>query len=385
MKHLKLVVSLATCFLVLQMLHPGPVSSQTAVRSEIRIPDIPGYRTLKCDFHTHTVFSDGNVWPPIRAQEAWLGGLDAFAITDHIEYQPHAEDIPTNFNRSYALARPYAQAVQLTIIRGAEITRDEPPGHLNALFLADINPLEKADFRDAVKAAVDQGGFVFWNHPGWKQPDRKSVWYDTQEALYQQGRLHGAEVVNGSTYYPRVHQWCLEKKLTILGNSDIHNPVEMNYDPETGAHRPLTLVFAKNNSEASIKQALFSRRTAVYWENTLIGESVYLEPIFQRSVVIKNPELTLSGTRTAYLQITNTSDVSYELIANGSVSDLLVPEQVILHAGKTVIFGIRAEAKNLIGRRRIRLPYRVQNLLVAPDQGLPVTLEVQVRFLPAEL
>ena len=384
MKRLMFVVALAICFLGILALPPAPASSQTAVRTEIRIPDIPGYRTLKCDFHMHTVFSDGNVWPPIRAQEAWLDGLDAFAITDHIEYQPHAEDIPTNFNRSYELARPYAQAVELTIIRGAEITRDEPPGHLNALFLEDVNPLEKADYRDAVKAAVDQGGFVFWNHPGWKQPDRKSVWYETQEELYRQGRLHGAEVVNGSTYYPRVHQWCLDKKLTMLGNSDIHNPVEMNYNPETGAHRPLTLVFAKDHSAESIKQALFSRRTAIYWENTLIGESAYLEPIFQRSVVIRNPELTLNGTRTSYLRITNTSDVSYELSADGSVPNVSLPGTVTLHAGKTVIIGIRAEAKDLTGRRRIRLPYRVKNLLVAPGQGLPVTLDLQVRFLPAE-
>lgn len=29
------------------------------VRNEIRVPDPEGYRTLKCDFHIHTVFSDG--------------------------------------------------------------------------------------------------------------------------------------------------------------------------------------------------------------------------------------------------------------------------------------------------------------------------------------
>ena len=30
-------------------------------RKEIRIPDLNGYLTLKCDFHMHTVFSDGDV------------------------------------------------------------------------------------------------------------------------------------------------------------------------------------------------------------------------------------------------------------------------------------------------------------------------------------
>jgi len=72
------------------------ISASAAVRKEIRIPDIAGYRTLKCDFHMHTVFSDGNVWPTVRVDEAWREGLDAIAITDHVEYHPHKEDIPPN-------------------------------------------------------------------------------------------------------------------------------------------------------------------------------------------------------------------------------------------------------------------------------------------------
>ncbi|MFH1268845.1 MAG: PHP domain-containing protein, partial [Planctomycetota bacterium] len=57
------------------------------VRREIQFPDVGGYQTLVCDFHMHTVFSDGQVWPPVRVKEAWSQGLDAIALTDHIEYQ----------------------------------------------------------------------------------------------------------------------------------------------------------------------------------------------------------------------------------------------------------------------------------------------------------
>ena len=53
------------------------------VRTPIRLPDLPGYLTLKCDLHIHTVFSDGLVWPTVRVEEAWREGLDAIAITDH--------------------------------------------------------------------------------------------------------------------------------------------------------------------------------------------------------------------------------------------------------------------------------------------------------------
>jgi predicted metal-dependent phosphoesterase TrpH len=156
-----------------------------AVRSEIKIPDISGYVVVKCDFHNHTVFSDGGVWPTVRAEEAWREGLDAIALTDHLEHHPHEQDIRINPNRPYEIAKPKADSLGLTIIRGAEITRDMPPGHFNALFLKDANALAVKDWRDAIKAAVDQDAFIFWNHPGWvgQQPDGKSIWYEEHTQL----------------------------------------------------------------------------------------------------------------------------------------------------------------------------------------------------------
>ncbi len=56
----------------------------------------------------HTVFSDGNVWPSVRVAEAWQEGLDVIAITDHMEYHPHADDIPVQFGRAYEIAKPSA-------------------------------------------------------------------------------------------------------------------------------------------------------------------------------------------------------------------------------------------------------------------------------------
>jgi len=89
----------------------------------IKFPDVPGYKSVSCDFHIHTVFSDGSVWPDIRVHEALKDSVDAISLTEHIEYQPHEEDIPhPDFNRSYELAeklaRPYSK--KLMVIKGAE-------------------------------------------------------------------------------------------------------------------------------------------------------------------------------------------------------------------------------------------------------------------------
>ena len=112
---------------------------QTRARTEIQIPDILGYKTLKCDFHIHTVFSDGNVWPTVRAEEAWREGLDAISITDHLEYTPHKEDINLRYNRSSEIAKSHGDELDITVIKGSEITRSMPPGHLNAIFINDAD------------------------------------------------------------------------------------------------------------------------------------------------------------------------------------------------------------------------------------------------------
>src|SRR5687768_3944652 len=93
-----------------------------AMGRKLKFPDIPGYKTLKCDLHQHTVFSDGSVWPDIRVQEALMDGLDAISLTEHLEYQPHKDDIPhPDRNRSYDIAVKEAANHDLVIVKGSEI------------------------------------------------------------------------------------------------------------------------------------------------------------------------------------------------------------------------------------------------------------------------
>ena len=112
---------------------PLQIFSQT--RGNIVIPDLKEYITLKCDFHTHTVFSDGYVWPTVRISEAYRDGLDVIAITDHIEYRPFKNEVVASHNRSVEIAKATADRLGIILIKGSEITRQMPPGHHNAIFL----------------------------------------------------------------------------------------------------------------------------------------------------------------------------------------------------------------------------------------------------------
>jgi hypothetical protein len=357
-------------------------AQEIRVRRPVHLPDIPGYQTLKCDLHIHTVFSDGSVWPDVRSEEAWREGLDAIAITDHIEYQPHAEDLPTKHNRAFEIAKPLGDRLAITVIRGSEVTRDMPPGHLNAVFLRDSRPLDTETWRDALEAAHEQGAFVFWNHPGWtgQQPDGVARWYPEHTELVEQGIMSGIEVVNERYYYPEAHRWCLEKDLAIIANSDIHAPLNLDYLVHQGDHRPMTLVFAKDSSPDSIREALFARRTAAYSENMLVGKEEFLGPLFDASIEVLNPALTVTAGGSAWVQIRNDSEVRFELNGGGAQDGVSTPADIVLSANRTSLVTVRAADTASPGKVSLALPYAVSNLLVEPEAGLPwkLTLEVEV-------
>src|SRR5512136_144389 len=85
-------------------------------RKIVNLPDLPGYVTMKCDFHMHTAFSDGNVWPTVRVGEAWRDGLDAIAITDHLEYSPHKDYITVDHNAGWKIAENTARDFNIILV-----------------------------------------------------------------------------------------------------------------------------------------------------------------------------------------------------------------------------------------------------------------------------
>lgn len=332
-------------------------------RHEIRIPDILGYKTLKCDFHMHTVFSDGQVWPTVRIDEAWREGLDVISITDHIEYQPHKNDVSTNHNRSYEIALPRAKERGILLVRGTEITRDTPPGHFNAIFLDDVTPLDTKDLLDAMAAAGKQGAFIFWNHPGWI-PDKKG-WFDIHTTLYEKKYMRGIEVVNGSSYYPEAHEWALEKDLTFMGNSDIHSPSMVKQTTQAD-HRTMTLVFARKKSLDAVKEALFAGRTVAWYQEQLIGRPEYLEAIFK--AVVKITDIEYGRNNVVRFRLNNRSDIDLELDRTGKLG----PKTLTLAAGS--VAAIKTKVADL--EAPVELEYRVRNFLIGPSKGLPVRVTI---------
>ena len=342
-------------------------------RKIIHVPNIPGYQTLKCDFHLHTVFSDGTVWPTVRIQEAWNEGLDAISITDHIEYRPHSKDIVANHNRSFEIAEPLAKELRIILIKGAEITRNMPPGHLNVLFITNANLLERDDVFDALREARDQGAFIFWNHPGWKaqQPD-STVWWAEHTRLFNNKMLHGIEVFNDQEFYPEALKWAGEKKLTVFANSDTHGPIIID-----NGHRPITLVFSKSRTQSGIKEALFSQRTLGWFGNTLVGNAIYLDQLFFASLEYDNSPLRLENKVRKYIYIKNNSDIDYdlELVQPGIGFD--ASETLHLKAQRVTPIELTGNSDEVKQMKNLDVYYQVKNLIAENGENLVITFSIQ--------
>ena len=281
----------------------------------LAFPDIPGYKSIKTDLHMHTVFSDGNVWPNIRVQEALRDNLDAISLTEHLEYQPHKEDIPhPDRNRSYEIAMAEAKDHDLLIIHGSEITRNAPMGHNNAVFIKNANPILQDDAVDAFAEAKKQGAFVFWNHPAWhaQTPKGNPILSDFQKERIKKGELHGIEVINSVDYAQESLALALENNLTIMGTSDIHGLIDWDYT-EKGNNRPITLVFAKEKSLESIQEALFAGRTVAVYNDLLVGKEEFLKPLLKASISIEKANY-IDNTQVLELELKNetSSDLLFQ-------------------------------------------------------------------------
>lgn len=342
------------------------VSALTAqtpdVRREIGFPDLPGMTTVVCDVHLHSVFSDGAVWPSVRPVEAWRTGLHAIALTDHIEYRPHKEEVQAPFDRPLKIAEGAARDRNILFIPGAEITRDTPPGHFNALFLKDVKALDVPEFLDQIKAASEQGAFVIWNHQGWKGEDA-GRWLEVHTEMLNKKWFQAMEICNGDEYYPTAYQWCLDKNLTIMGNSDMHDP-ELRRENTAADHRTVTLVFAKERTLPALREALDQGRTAVWQKENVLGKEEWVKALFAACVQAKPPR---KSAKSIAFELQNCGPVEVRLKRTGALG----PLEIIVPPKSTALVKVPISDP----KKPVALEYTANNWLIAPGKNLPATFE----------
>tara|TARA_A100001234_G_scaffold213427_1_gene215987 strand:+ start:73 stop:1305 length:1233 start_codon:yes stop_codon:yes gene_type:complete len=375
----------------------------------INFPNTEKYKVIVADLHTHSVFSDGAVWPNVRVEEAVRDGIDLLAITEHLEYQPHIDDIPhPDRNRSFDIAEDIAKNKDLTVINGAEITRMFPPGHINAIFIEDANKLiylDEAKISEAkeilkevpeesltnyedlswledaalaslwpVKSALiearNQNAFTFWNHPAWSSEEfiGQPMLREIHKEFFRDNLLHGIEVANGDGYSEEAFRIALEYGLTVIGTSDVHGLIDWDYPSSIGAHRPVTLILSESNSIDAIKSSLFSGKTVVWFKNNLIGLEDNILELTNSYLKAKKVEI-LENSDIARVEIENVSDVRFiiqvldqsSVVNESNLIEIAPNEKTVLQIDNGIDKG--------------SLDVKILNAFIAPNKNLSTTLK----------
>lgn len=306
-------------------------------RKEIILPDVDGYKAFKTDLHIHTIFSDGRCTPEFRAEEAWRDGLDAIAITDHIEIilmEAQMKDFlhikergEVNLNFPVYRAQSEAERYGLLVIPGTEISRSpEDVGHFNALFTTDNNRIPDDDPLVAIRNAKAQDAIVQFNHPGWARHDANLT--EVAKKAMEEGLIDGIEAFNGEEFYPRSIEDATNNNCYVAGNSDIH-PTTHDFYLRSGYYRNMTIVFAKECTLPAIKEALLAKRTVAYGCGNIAGSQEMLEKFFFASIDIRKTHVNDDGS--GHILITNKTSFPYLLKGTkDSVNVLLPPLSSIL-------------------------------------------------------
>lgn len=360
----------------------SPVFGQ---EKKVNIPDIPGFKTLKADFHLHTVFSDGHVWPTFRVNEAIRDGLDVIAITEHIDYEGFPDELERDYNKPYEIALKAAENKDLLVIKGVEISPRVPPYHNNALFLSDANSLpidymksgkKKFVMKDSIThdqliapfiEAKRQDAFVFYNHPGYSWWDKKdtAIFTSFHHELLDKKILGGVEVVNSGVYNIIAHRLAMEHDLTMVCNTDAHYDLYPRY---VDSHRPMTLVFAKDKTVQAVKEALINKRTALYFEDYIIAREPEAESLFKAAIKVTTKREVRNGEPLLIVNLFNDSDIPFKIQASGEYDIEKWPMgQATLTPNDTTTLTLKAIWQY---PKETVLKMKVSNILVTPDRAL---------------
>ena len=360
-------------------------------RNEIIIPKVNGYNVYKADFHTHSIFSDGEVTPALRVEEAWTDGLDIIAVTDHMEYRrterviyhymkdyiredlrgekyavntnvlnkkTDERGILVDFNVSYDSAKKRGDELGIMVVRGVEITRGNL-GDYNAIFTKDNNTIYDPDLETSIRNARAQGAFIMHNHPQYTK-ETASTMPKHCEDFHAKGLIDGIEVANSYQIFNSLIDLCINEGYAPFSSSDVHTLTSIYY-PGAGKEyfRNMTLVLAKKCDEKSVLKALKERRTIAYRNNMLIGSEKLLTDLFNACI---SAEVMEVQGKVMKVKFTNHSSLPFSLRWEGN--------------RETAIWGHSAAIVNVKAGTDV-LDVRVTNMLYNKSKSpvIPVRLK----------
>jgi hypothetical protein len=196
------------------------------------------HRSLLCDFHIHSQYSDGKLAVPELVDFYGQRGFDCICITDHLADPRRLvgklaratrlvldeDDYVEYFLTIQREARRAWRSYQMLVLPGIEFNKDgltrKSSAHLLGIGLAQPIPAD-LDLLDTIAAIREQDGLAVASHPHLM----KSEWGKNTLYLWEHQErfvplLDAWEIANRNNLFAPVGL----RRLPYLGNSDFHKP-----------------------------------------------------------------------------------------------------------------------------------------------------------------
>ena len=177
-----------------------------------------------------------------------------------------------------------------------------------------------------------------------------------EQKAYDEGLIDGIEAFNSPDLYPLAIERAKKYGFFLIGATDAHISTHRDYLAHTPV-RNMTMIFAKDKSLESLREALLDKRAIAYGFGTLSGEESLLKDLFKASVQTRLERTDAAGVRT--VAITNTTSLSYTLRINGD-------NPFILDSFNTAFVQVAADDKLMVS---------VENMWCGEEEHPVVELE----------
>ncbi|MGH8019042.1 MAG: Sb-PDE family phosphodiesterase [Opitutaceae bacterium] len=179
-------------------------------------------------------------------------------------------------------------------------------------------------------------------------------------------------MANEHTYSKEALAIAIEHDLTIMGTSDIHGLIDWEYENSRGRHRPVTLVLARDRSAEAAKEALVAGRTVVWYDETLIGRTEWMDLLVRASLEM----MTVGYFRdSSILEVgfQNRSDAPFHLRCTSDVSFYDATDTLVVDPHSTRNVKVSTPA---IGTP-MSLEFEVMNAIVGPNDHFKISFTTE--------
>ena len=134
-------------------------------------------------------------------------------------------------------------------------------------------------------------------------------------------------------------------------------------------HRPITLVFATEFSQQSVRKALDNKKTALFYNNCIYGDEALIIELLRNSLIIK--KRYNEDNNKIFYDIHNISSAPVILYRAENTPDGVVPNKLTIMAKSNIHFYVSTKDLN-----KNNINFKVGNYFTSPGEELDFKLDL---------